>query len=526
MGINKYLRRSLFVTDYSYFQRLIHAAAIVGAGGHMLAYLMLKYGLHLRESLGVRVVASTVCLLALAILPRTRPYKHFHKVYFEFLLAVILVGAFTYLFLLNGANFYWTASLVCAGLIYGFISKPFVALWVYPFTALVTTFLFLLRNDLTRGDITVSLQIHSVGIFAVIMAGIVKVFVESTHYRLVDLKARTDHQNEIFSALLDISGEISGRDSLDDIFDIVLRRLDKIFPGRGFAVLVEGDRAKIVTSMAFCSLSDQERTRILLRHQEILSDEAEIKRHYGEYNTVMHSDKGKVAGMLGEANWQVLGGEITTQGMSGSLTHWLKFFVKGKDFDSEEKKIFLIFLDQLKGVTRTRIQAEELEGYANTDVLTGAYNRNYMESVMRDWLLRVGEQCYFSVLFADINQLKLVNDDHGHAAGDELIRAAYRLIRGSVRRTDMVFRHGGDELVIFCPSTTYEEAEIVRDRIREAEARAVVEFTAGDGANKVFLPLSISIGIACSQECPSEKILEVADLRMYKDKQEQRGRKK
>ena len=91
-----------------------------------------------------------------------------------------------------------------------------------------------------------------------------------------------------------------------------------------------------------------------------------------------------------------------------------------------------------------------------SDKLTGLYNRRFCE----DEMLRLDDvaQLPISVVVADLNGLKLVNDAFGHAEGDKLLRQAAGALRQNCRTTDVVARWGGDEFVIILPQTNQQQA--------------------------------------------------------------------
>lgn len=119
-----------------------------------------------------------------------------------------------------------------------------------------------------------------------------------------------------------------------------------------------------------------------------------------------------------------------------------------------------------------RKEAEErIEHVTFHDDLTGLRNRTFYNQVVDD--LNREERFPFSIIFIDVDKLKLVNDAFGHSMGDELLKKVSEVIEGSCREEDLVFRWGGDEIVILLPDTRAEVRKKVRERIcarmREAE---------------------------------------------------------
>lgn len=117
-----------------------------------------------------------------------------------------------------------------------------------------------------------------------------------------------------------------------------------------------------------------------------------------------------------------------------------------------------------------------------------------------------------SVVFVDLNDFKAVNDVHGHAAGDAALCQVARIAAETIRGTDAVGRWGGDEFLLVLPDTDRITAEAVAHRLRENVARQPLIL--GD----TRIPLSISAGVASSEEGPTADLVSIADQRMLAEK--------
>ena len=146
-----------------------------------------------------------------------------------------------------------------------------------------------------------------------------------------------------------------------------------------------------------------------------------------------------------------------------------------------------------KSRDEVRLQNEELELLATTDPLTGATNRrafmDWFEPHFEDAKLRGTPMACGMV---DIDHFKRVNDDHGHAMGDEIIRRVADILMASVRSVDMVCRYGGEEFCVVFPGLTAQEAETEMEMIRVQIASpgfARLEITASFGVSAMsFTP--------------------------------------
>ncbi|WP_367613474.1 GGDEF domain-containing protein [Vibrio sp. RE86] len=153
---------------------------------------------------------------------------------------------------------------------------------------------------------------------------------------------------------------------------------------------------------------------------------------------------------------------------------------------------------------------------ANRDALTGAMNRHSI----RDWLdtnydgsSRGNKQ--LSVLYLDIDHFKHVNDEYGHAMGDDILREFTMVILSSLSPSERLVRWGGEEFVVFCPGLTLEDAtELAETICRKVEAHIWVH---GD-------PLTTSIGVASLRDERSNEMLTRADEALYLAKRNGRNR--
>ncbi|MGM0603248.1 MAG: HD domain-containing phosphohydrolase [Bacillota bacterium] len=155
-----------------------------------------------------------------------------------------------------------------------------------------------------------------------------------------------------------------------------------------------------------------------------------------------------------------------------------------------------------------RKQHEDKVAYMSFhDKLTGLYNRAYMEDMMKR--IDTNRNLPISLIMADLNNLKLVNDSFGHSKGDKWIKTAAEVINKACRKEDVVARWGGDEFVVLLPETTQKESEKIIERINEVSSK-----------NNLEMNFSIALGTATknSEDENLFEILSTAEDRMYINK--------
>ena len=163
----------------------------------------------------------------------------------------------------------------------------------------------------------------------------------------------------------------------------------------------------------------------------------------------------------------------------------------------------------------TRRTMAHVKTLAETDELTGTLNRRAFLSVaVRNHSLaqRFGRK--YSVIMIDSDSLKVINDAHGHEAGDELLKIMVQKIHHELRQSDLLSRYGGDEFVVLLPDTDAEGALLTAERIRQSIASATLH------AGAKTLAMSASMGVATYPEDGGDfdRVFEASDTAMYASK--------
>ena len=160
-------------------------------------------------------------------------------------------------------------------------------------------------------------------------------------------------------------------------------------------------------------------------------------------------------------------------------------------------------------ITQRKKEEQEIKYLSFHDQMTGLYNRRYFESEMER--LDNSRLLPISIIMSDIDGLKKVNDQYGHAKGDEYIKVVAEEIKKAVRSEDILARVGGDEFAILLPKTDQGEVEKIEQRIQ----RNIEKLN-----DNYDYPISISTGFAVKEEKDTdlEDIFKSADYLMYKMK--------
>jgi two-component system, cell cycle response regulator len=176
----------------------------------------------------------------------------------------------------------------------------------------------------------------------------------------------------------------------------------------------------------------------------------------------------------------------------------------------------------LARVDATLSRRRYYEEISMTDGLTGLMNIHYFKkqfSLFFD-LVKRHKEPVFSLAVIDIDDLKKINDTYGHGTGDFVLKDLATALKGSLRKTDIITRYGGDEFTVIFPRNTKMEAAQALERVcSEVDSGTCVPSAAGEG-----ISFDISIGIAefsDAFENPSE-MFDKADSEMYKAKKSKR----
>jgi diguanylate cyclase (GGDEF)-like protein len=188
----------------------------------------------------------------------------------------------------------------------------------------------------------------------------------------------------------------------------------------------------------------------------------------------------------------------------------------GESFSDDAAGDVSRYLRAVASVLGNIYQLTRSRDLAMRDDLTKAYNRRFFDSYLDEEIERARRYgSLFSIIFLDLDDLKMVNNQYGHLAGSRTLQEVAKRILAAVRGIDKVVRFGGDEFCIILPQTDQEQAIAVANRVRKALTAS--HFRLGESQE---ISISASFGIATYPAHGSQKddLIRQADAAMYRVK--------
>lgn len=162
----------------------------------------------------------------------------------------------------------------------------------------------------------------------------------------------------------------------------------------------------------------------------------------------------------------------------------------------------------------------QLEQYSLTDALTGQGNRrNFINQFQRLHAMQLRSGEAFSIVMADLDHFKRVNDTHGHLRGDEVLCFVADTLAQSLRQQDSLYRWGGEEFIILLPGTSIQQGEIVAQRMRQA----IAETSFNRGSLSINLTASFGVYTVSTAQ-PMHEHIRNTDILLYQAKASGRNR--
>ena len=180
---------------------------------------------------------------------------------------------------------------------------------------------------------------------------------------------------------------------------------------------------------------------------------------------------------------------------------------------AQHEELISSYNELAENIEQRKILEDRLRDLSYRDQLTGLYNRRFFDEEIK----RLDKEEYLpiSIIMADVNGLKLINDSFGHFTGDELLKSIANIIKKGIRENDIACRLSGDEFVIILPKTTEEEAEKVVNRFREMSYDRI--FLKDMGID-IEISIAYGIGVKDRLDMDISQVIRKAEDYMYSRK--------
>jgi diguanylate cyclase (GGDEF)-like protein/PAS domain S-box-containing protein len=204
--------------------------------------------------------------------------------------------------------------------------------------------------------------------------------------------------------------------------------------------------------------------------------------------------------------------------------HWLWLQVRGRAVARDASGVATRIVGTRIDITRRKLAEQMLEAQAYTDGLTGTLNRRRFLELAEVELSRTRRHGQpVALLMVDLDHFKSINDAHGHAGGDAVLRAFARTAGTVMRSSDLLGRVGGEEFAVLLPQTDLDGAAALAHRLQTLVREQAV--TLGSGR----VPYTVSVGVAAWAQSPAtgdtmEALMHAADMALYRAKGDGRDR--
>ncbi len=181
------------------------------------------------------------------------------------------------------------------------------------------------------------------------------------------------------------------------------------------------------------------------------------------------------------------------------------------------EELLNVSFDYVQKLVEQRQQIETLKQNVSRDGLTSLYNHKWFHEVLQQEIQRaVRYHSPLSIIFADIDDFKTINDGYGHLAGDKVLKILANILRTDIRETDYIARYGGEEFAIICTETPLEGALVIGQRLLSTVSSH--SFVHENGT----IRLTISIGVASTdpgEPISPKQLIDRADKALYNAKE-------
>jgi diguanylate cyclase (GGDEF)-like protein len=305
--------------------------------------------------------------------------------------------------------------------------------------------------------------------------------------------------------------------SLDELYDVVALHLTRLLPNCGGTLYLFSDSRNVLDCIKAWSGAEMAAPMHpddcwgLRRGRAFSHWQDDIEFHCAHVNLSTPSDTCCIP--------------ILAHGETIGLLH----FVFGSNFGprlekilEEQRNLAINCAEQISIAIANLKLRDQLRDQSIRDPLTGLFNRRYLlESCRREFARAARAGQHVSLLSIDVDHFKKYNDNHGHDAGDMVLRVVGECLRNGFRKEDIPCRFGGEEFIVVLPGATPADAVERADKLRGSVESLVVRYF-----DRNLPQVSISVGVATFPDCGDnpEALIKAADEALYRAKENGRNR--
>ena len=338
---------------------------------------------------------------------------------------------------------------------------------------------------------------------------------ERTLDELARLRAEHRQLSDLLSLIQELTSTVVHSESVGDLFARAFATLVRCVPfDAGAAVMLEQHLDLYVSTRSGAAdlVSDEFVSSIRSTLESLIpvsfaSTEIVVKSEHEHLPPSASPGLGHVASALLEHERRTAG---------------ILLLARRDPFDARERRILEIFATQVSMLFDTIRVRDRIVNLAETDDLTGIWNRRYFRRQLPHEIERARTfGVPLSLLMFDIDEFKQINDGFGHVIGDVVLSELCGCVRETLRPTDIIARYGGDEFAVILPHTDLGGAQAVAERILR-KVRELQIPTDEEGA----IQCSISIGLAefRREDAAANDLVRRADERLYTSKRSGKNR--
>ncbi|MFB2971405.1 PAS domain S-box protein [Aerosakkonema sp. BLCC-F183] len=323
---------------------------------------------------------------------------------------------------------------------------------------------------------------------------------------------RLEQRNQEIVQLGELSDVLQACLTVEEAYSAIAKLVQPLFPNMAGGIFITSPSRKLVEMVASWGTS-------LVSQQMFAPNECWALRR-GREHSVTDAHSGLLCKHIHSHPAESLCVPMMAQGEAIGMLH-LSTQAEGQL--TQAKQILARTVSEHIAMALANLKLREtLQHQSIRDVLTGLFNRRYLEESLEREIHRAKrKQQSLGIIMLDVDHFKQFNDTFGHDAGDAVLRELGLLLQKQIRASDIACRYGGEELTVILPETSLEDT-----RKRAEQLRLAVKHLSVQHHGQLLGAITLSLGVAVFPDCGNtgEEIIQAADAALYRAKKQGRDR--